>query len=139
MNEYLFDEINIGDEVNFEYEITEEKMKGFMELTNDINPLHSDMEYAKSKGYSEKVVYGMLTSSALSTLAGVYMPGKYSLIHSVEISFLKPVFISKCPIKINAKVIEKDDRFNRITIKYQMCDQTGEKVCRGIMNIGVVE
>lgn len=136
MNHYTIEQIKIGDEVSFQYEITEEKMKMFMEITGDNNPLHTDLEYAKKKGYDEKVVYGMLTSSVLSTLAGMYMPGEYSLIHSVEINCVKPVFISKCPLKITAKVTEKEERFNTIKLKYSITDNTLEKVLRGNMIIG---
>ena len=136
MNNYTIDEIKIGDEVSFLYEITEEKMNMFMKITGDINPLHTDIEYAKEKGYSEKVVYGMLTSSILSTLAGIYMPGEHSLIHSIEINFVRPVFLSRCPLEVNAKVVEKDDRFNTIKLKYQILDSKLEKVLRGNMIIG---
>ena len=136
MNHYTIDEIKIGDEVSFLYEITEEKMNMFMKITGDINPLHTDIEYAKEKGYSEKVVYGMLTSSILSTLAGIYMPGEYSLIHSIEINFVRPVFLSRCPLEVKAKVVEKDDRFNTIKLKYQILDSKLEKVLRGNMIIG---
>lgn len=136
MNHYTIDEIKIGDEVSFLYELNEEKMDMFMKITGDINPLHIDLEYAKEKGYDEKVVYGMLTSSILSTLAGIYMPGEYSLIHSVEINFVKPVFLSKCPLEVKAKVVEIDDRFNTIKLKYQIIDNTLEKVLRGSMKIG---
>lgn len=136
MNHYTIDEIKIGDEVSFLYELNEEKMDMFMKITGDTNPLHTDLEYAKEKGYDEKVVYGMLTSSILSTLAGIYMPGEYSLIHSVEINFVKPVFLSKCPLEVKAKVVEIDDRFNTIKLKYQIIDNTLEKVLRGSMKIG---
>ena len=98
MNHYTFEELEIGHEEEFVYELNQEKMDAFKMITNDINPLHNDLEYAKEKGYSEKVVYGMLTVSALSTLAGVYLPGEKSLIHSVEINFNKPVFLSNCPL-----------------------------------------
>lgn len=139
MNHYTFEDINIGDEVTFEYDLDEKKMNAFLAITGDINPLHNDLDYAKEKGYTEKVVYGMLSASALSTLAGVYLPGEHSLIHSVEISFIKPVFLSKCPLKVQAKVTEKDDRFLQMTIKYVMFDQTGDKVCKGLMKIGFVK
>lgn len=136
MNHYTFDEIELGKEVSFQYDIDENKMKMFLEITGDENPLHNDLEYAKKVGYSEKVVYGMLTSSILSTLAGVYLPGEHSLIHSVEINFVKPVFISKCPLTVNAKIVEKDDRFSTIKLKYTIVDQSLNKVCRGTMKIG---
>lgn len=136
MNHYTFDEIELGKEVSFQYEIDDAKMSKFLEITGDKNPLHNDLEYAKNVGYPEKVVYGMLTSSILSTLAGMYLPGEYSLIHSVEINFVNPVFLSKCPLTVNAKVVSKDDRFQIITLKYYIVDQSFTKVCRGTMTIG---
>ncbi len=139
MNHFKFKELEIGHEESFVFELDETKMKQFLMITNDINPLHNDLEFAKEKGYSEKVVYGLLTASALSTLAGVYLPGEKSLIHSVEINFVKPVFLSKCPLTIIGKVLEKDDRFSRIVVKFIIKDNSGEKVSRGIMKIGFLE
>lgn len=138
MNEYKYQDIYKGQIEEFTFEITQEKMKQFLSLTGDNNPLHTDVNYANSKGYDEVVVYGLLTTSALSTLAGVYLPGKYSLIHSVEISYAKPVFISSSPLKVKGEVIEKDDRFSRITVKVTIFDKNGVKVCRGIMQIGII-
>lgn len=136
MNHYTFDEIEEGMEVSFKYHINEDKMSKFLEITGDENPLHTDINYAKKAGYSEKVVYGMLTSSILSTLAGMYLPGEHSLIHTVEINYVKPVFISKCPLTVKAKVIKKDERFEVITLKYSIIDKSLEKVSRGTMKIG---
>lgn len=136
MNHLKYEEITLDTKVSFKYELTDEKMQKFLEITGDENPLHTNLEYAKNKGYSEKVVYGMLTSSILSTLAGMYIPGEYSLIHSVEINFVKPVFISNCPLTVEAKVVNKDDRFKQITLKYCLYDINKEKVCRGTMKIG---
>lgn len=139
MNKFKFNEIEVGYEVSFEFEINEKKMKQFFEITGDNNPLHTDLEYAKEKGYNENVVYGQLTAAALSTLAGVYIPGKYSLIHSIETKFIKPVFISSSPLKITGKVIEKDERFKYIVIKFSIQNNLGEKVSKGKMKVGVIE
>jgi len=94
MNEFLYKDIYIGQTVHFIFEVTKEKMQQFLSITGDYNPLHSDEKYVKVRGYDEVVVYGLLTTSALSTLAGMYLPGKYSLIHSLEINYIKPVFVS---------------------------------------------
>ena len=120
MNKYSFDEIEIGKEESFVFELNKEKMDQFLFITNDINPLHNDLDYAKSKGYDEKVVYGMLTESGLSTLAVVYLPGEKSLIYNVEIKFIKPVLLSTCPLKITGKVISKDVRFSTIDVKFSI-------------------
>ena len=138
MNHLSFEEIEIGHEESFVFELNEEKMNQFLFITNDINPLHNDINYAKGKGFSEKVVFGMLTASCLSTLAGVYLPGEKSLIHSVEIKFVKPVLLSNCPLKVTGKVVSKDERFSTIEVKYNIIDSTNTKVLRGIMIIGVI-
>lgn len=139
MKHFNFEDIEIGYEVSFNYDITEEKMQKFLDITGDINPLHNDIVYAKSKGYSEKVVYGMLTSSILSTLAGVYLPGEKSLIHEVSVSFVKPVLISNCPLTVKGKVINKEERFKQIEIKCSIFDKNKDKVLRGNMKIGFVK
>ena len=138
MREYSYKDIYIGQKEEFTFEITHKKMEQFLSITGDNNPLHTDLDYAKSKGHEEVVVYGLLTSSAFSTLAGVYLPGKYSLIHSVEINFAKPVFVSSSPLRVSGEVIDKDDRFSRITLKVNIFDKNNAKVCRGIMQIGVL-
>ena len=139
MNCFYFEEIELDQKVSFEYEINEEKMQKFREITGDLNPLHCDLNYAKEKGYNENVVYGMLSASILSTLAGMYLPGKKSLIHEVEIKFAKPVFLSKMPLTVNAKVVSKDERFKQITLKYTIEDNTKSKVVRGTMKVGVTD
>lgn len=139
MNSYKFEDIKIGMEESFEVNLTNEMLDNFCKITGDVNPLHNDLEYAKSKGYEERVVYGMLTSSFLSTLAGVYMPGKYSLIHSIEIMFKKPVFVSSSPLTIKGVVTEINETFKQITISFSILNNKLEKVCRGTMKVGVLE
>ena len=139
MNHYTYEELEVGHLESFSYELNEEKMDLFKTITNDINPLHNDLEFAKEKGYSEKVVYGMLTTSILSTLAGVYLPGEKSLIHSVEINFTNPVFLSNCPLTVSGVITEKDDRFRVITIKYTITDIKGVKVSRGKVKVGFLD
>jgi len=139
INEFSFSDVNAGDEISFLYQIDEVKMELFRQLSGDENPLHTDLKYANSKGFEENVVYGQLTAAALSTLAGMYMPGKLSIIHSIETHFLRPVFISKCPLNVVGKVKDKDERFRVITLKFEMFDTDGNKVCKGNMRVGFLE
>ena len=138
MNEYRFDEIQVGQEESFEITITEEMMEAFKTVTEDVNPLHNDSSYAKEKGFEGKVVFGMLTASFLSTMAGVYMPGKYSLIQSVEVKFAKPVFPGE-KLTFTGKVSEKNDTFRFIVLKVNAVNEAGEKKVKASMQIGVME
>ena len=71
MNQYKYQEIYIGMQEEFTVQVNSEKLRSFMQITGDENPLHNSADYAKKKGYPEKVVFGMLTGAFMSTLAGV--------------------------------------------------------------------
>lgn len=137
MNRYRFEEIQTGMEEAFEVKVTSEMMEMFFHITGDSNPLHRDAEFARKKGYASCVSYGMLTASFLSTLAGVYMPGERSLIHSVETKFVRPVFPGDV-LKICGEVVEKNELFSTIRLKVTVTNQKQEKVLRGTMQIGVL-
>lgn len=137
MNRYSFEEIQTGMEESFRVTISQEMLDKFREITGDNNPLHTEEAFAKQKGYDSCVAYGMLTASFLSTLAGVYLPGEKSLIHSVETKFVKPVFVGDT-LTVTGKVAEKNELFSVITLKVTITNQHKEKVLRGSMQIGVL-
>ena len=136
MNEYRYEEIDTGQRESFSVTVTEEMMLSFRTITGDINPLHNDEDYAVSKGHPGKVVYGMLTASLLSTLAGVYLPGKNSLIHEVKIKFSKPVYIGDT-LTVEGIVEEKHDVYSLIILKVLIRNQNGDKVLKATMQVGV--
>jgi 3-hydroxybutyryl-CoA dehydratase len=138
LNIYRYADIEIGKKESFEIIITEDMMKQFLSITGDSNPLHVDVDYAHSKNHSGCVVYGLLTASFLSTLAGVYLPGKYSLIHRVEVEFPLPVYIGD-KLVVSGFVKHKNDTFYMIELRIVIVNQNGQKVCRGKMQIGVID
>ncbi|MGN0431362.1 MAG: MaoC/PaaZ C-terminal domain-containing protein [Lachnospiraceae bacterium] len=138
MNNYTFEEIQVGMEESFTVKVTHEMMEKFLQITGDVNPLHTESAFAIEKGYSSCVVYGMLTASFLSTLAGVYLPGKNSLIHSVETKFVRPVFEGDTLV-VHGKVTEKNELFSVFSLKVEIRNQNNEKILRGNMQIGVLQ
>ncbi|MBQ0027458.1 MAG: MaoC family dehydratase [Lachnospiraceae bacterium] len=137
MNTYSYEELQKGQIEKFEVKVTAEMLDKFRDITGDINPMHTDAEYAKAKGYNDRICYGMLTSSFLSTLAGMYLPGEKSLIHSVETIFKNPVYVGDS-LTVLGEIVEKNDNFNVLDVKVQILNQDGKKVVRGKMQIGVI-
>ena len=129
-NEYIYEDIAIGMNACFTVTVTPEQMAMFRDMSGDVNPLHNDEAYAKSLGYPDRVSFGMLSASFLSTLAGVYIPGKYSIIHSVDVSFPKPVIVGD-QLSISGTVIEKNEVYRYFIMKVSITNQRNEKVCRG--------
>ena len=141
MNEYKFEELSVGMSASFNKTITIEDEDAFRNITGDLNPLHYDDNFAKelSDGkYNRHVSFGMLTASLFSTMAGMCLPGKYSLIHSFdEISFLKPVFAGDC-LTVRGDIIDKDDYLKMIRLKVVITNQEGKKVARANMKVIVM-
>ena len=80
----------------------------------------------------------MLTASFMSAAAGMYLPGKRSLIHKVEAEFPKPVYVGDT-LLVEGKITEKDDAFRLIYLKIVIKNGQGEKVLRGKMRIQVLD
>ncbi len=138
MNEYKLEDMYVGMTEEFSVEITERMQNNFRESTGDINPIHSDKNFAKEKGFDNVLVFGMLTASFFSTLVGVYLPGKNCLFQECkDIRFHSPVFIGDS-LKITGQVVEIDNRFNRITVKASIRNQEGKKVCSAKLIAGVL-
>ncbi len=139
MNKYTFEEIAIGQTESFKAKITEEMMDSFLKTTGDSNPMHLDSEFASENGYRDRIVYGMLTASFLSTLAGVYLPGKYCIIYGVDLIFHKPVYVGD-ELTICGQVIEKEDSIHkRINVKAIIKNADGVTVTRAKLLLGLTK
>lgn len=137
MNCYNYDDICVGMKESFSVVVTQEMQDSFRSITGDVNPLHASKDFAQEKGYPDCAVFGMLTASFFSTLAGVYLPGEKSLIHSVEVKFSKPVYVGD-KLTIEGKVDEKNDTYQLIKVKATIKNQNGEKVSKANMQIGLI-
>ncbi len=142
MNEYRFADIAIGMEASFQKTITTEMEDAFREISGDENPLHRDDAFAReiSGGkFSGHAAFGMLTASMYSTMAGMYLPGKYSLIHSLEeVSFMKPVFVGD-QLTVCGKVVDKHDDLKLIILKVTIKNQDNKTVSRARMKVLVMK
>lgn len=142
MNEYTISDLSVGLKASFRRRITAEMENAFREISGDENPLHKDdiFAYQISNGkYKKHIVFGMLTASLYSTMAGMYLPGKYSLIHSFEeLSFLKPVFIGD-ELFVEGVIIDKDEELCLIRIRVTIRNQEKTLVSRAKIKILVMK
>ena len=135
MNNYRFEDLKIGQEESFSVTVTEEMMKLFLELSGDTNPLHNDEEFALSQGYQNKVVYGLLTTSFISKLVGVFLPGKYCLIQGVDLKYSRPVYVGDILI-VKGVVDELHESVKRAVIKVVIINQDEKKAVKGKVEVG---
>ena len=145
MNEYTFESVisQRQDKDNatcaeFEVCVTKEMMDKFYELSGDDNPLHRDEAFAKLMGFQDRVVYGMLTASFYSRLAGVYLPGKYCILHSVESSFHAPVYVGDT-LTVSGIVKNKFESTRVLEISAKIVNQNGKKVGKAKISAGFLK
>ncbi len=135
MNEYRFEDLKIGQEEYFTVTVTQEMMDSFLDLSGDTNPLHNDEGFALSQGYQNKVVYGLLTTSFLSRLVGVYLPGRYCLLQGIDVKYSRPVYVGDILI-VKGIVDELHESVKRAVIKVFIQNQDEKKVVKGKAEVG---
>ena len=94
-----------GMHFKWEFLFTNQDMQIFEALSGDHNPIHNDVDFAKSKGFDRPIIYGCLLSSQISRLIGQELPDSHSILTSIKMDFLQPGFPSEKLIKNSSLVI----------------------------------
>lgn len=131
-----YSDFKIGQVFSFKKIITDLDGNIFVKLTGDFNPIHSDNEFAKKKGFARKIVHGMLAGSFFSNLIGMYCPGKHSLYLSQTLNFKKPIFYGD-EVTVQGEIVSKNDATKIITLKTEILKDK-EKVIIGEAKVKVL-
>ena len=127
---FQFEEIEVGYETQLIHTVTQEDVLAFAELTGDFNPLHVDTEFARKTSFGKPVVHGMLTSSFISTMIGMLLPGSGALWVSQTLEFLAPAYIGDS-IKVTARVKRKSPATKIIILDTVVVNQHEAKLVTG--------
>lgn len=138
MNSFRFSDLKVGHTEAFTVEVDEKAMQAFLEISGDNNPLHVDTEVARARGFQNRVVYGMLSSSFYSCLVGVHLPGKNCLLQGIEITFLSPVYIGD-RLTVQGEIVFLNEAYRFAEIKAVITNQSGQKVSRAKIKVGLHE
>ena len=136
MKSYAWEELHVGLSAGFEVTVTEDMMARFTQSTGDENPLHLDPEYARREGFKGPVVYGLLTASFFSTLAGVHLPGARCLLQGVTANFHQPVYVGD-RLTVQGEVAYRNESFRQAEVSCRITNQHGAKVATGKLKVGV--
>ena len=121
--EFIYADLQIGQEAHYETKITEELVKEFAGVSGDTNPLHTDPSYAKTTEFKKPIAHGMIGGSLISQLLGMHLPGLYCLYLSQNLLFKKPIFY-ETDVLVKGKVTQKIDAYKIIRIETVICDKS---------------
>jgi len=136
MNAYRWDELAVGLKHGFEATITQQMVDGFAAISGDVNPLHVDREFAAAQGFPAPVVYGLLTASLYSQLVSIYLPGKFGLLHGIDIDFHAPCFVEE-RIIVEGEIAFLSKAYRRMEIKATMRKLEGKIVSKAKIRAGL--
>ena len=137
MNEYALADISMGMAEEFTVTVTTEMTTGFVEISRDVNPLHVDENYARDRGFRDRVIHGMLTSTFYSTLVGVYLPGKHCLLQGMKITFHQPVFVGD-RLTVRGEVTHVSEAMRVITVRGSITNQDSQTVSKAQIQVGFI-
>lgn len=122
-------DMQVGDSVTFYRTFTEGDVSTFTGVTGDFNPIHMDPGTARSCGFEDRVVPGLLTGSMLTHAGGSLLPEPYPA-SKMNFRFLAPVYIGET-ICAHVAVTEKNSARNRLTLHITCVNPAGKTVLEG--------
>lgn len=128
--------LNVGEDYTLKFFVTESVYKGFMDVFGDRNPLHTDAEYARGKGFREQVMQGNILNGFLSYFIGECLPTKDVIIHSQQISYTSPVYLND-DLNFSATVDEVYESVRVVKFRFVFKNAAGKTVAKGNIQIGL--
>jgi 3-hydroxybutyryl-CoA dehydratase len=132
-----FEEFELGQTiVTPERTISEEDVMNFARLTGDMNPLHTDPEFARDTIFGRQVAHGLLVLSVALGLADQtgLLRGTVLAFANLEWKFSKPVFFGDT-LHMQAEVIEKREMARLgggyVTLEVKVLNQDDTVVQKG--------
>ena len=90
---YYIDDLKPGMSESFTKTVSERDIELFGEVSGDMNPAHFDEEWARTTMFKGRIAHGVLSSSYISTVLGMKMPGPGTIFMSLTTRFKAPVRI----------------------------------------------
>lgn len=100
---------------SFSKTITEYDIYTFAGISGDFNPIHVNREKAKDSIFNGQIAHGILVSSFISTVIGMYLPGPGTIYLKQSLNFRKPVYIGDTiTAKVTIKEIEENKKIAKL-------------------------
>ena len=110
--------------------ISESDVYLFAGITGDLNPAHTNEEYAKKTHFKTRIAHGMLSSGLISAVLGMKLPGPGTIYTGQTLKFLAPVHIGDT-ITATAEIQSLDLDRNRVVLTTTCTNQDGKVVVTG--------
>lgn len=122
------------------YRVTPDSYYSFQRISNDYNPLHTDVSFAQQKGFPDRVMYGNILNAFVSHFVGMVIPSREVMIQTQDIQFRKPVYMGD-EILLKATPEDVSEAVEIINFKlkfYRPAEKKPELIATGHVQIGML-
>lgn len=121
---------HVGDKATYSKTITETDVLAFAAITGDLNPVHTNKEYAAKSVFKKQIAHGGYISALFSTVLGTKLPGEGTIYMEQDSRFVRPVYFGDT-ITAEVEVSEVISDKNRLLLKTIAYNQNHEPVVTG--------
>jgi len=121
------DQLEVGEKATFTQRVEERDVYLYMGLTNDLNPIYVDRDYAQRTDAGEPVVPGILLAAQVVAAITSELPGPGTITAHQTFRFVAP---ARCGdvLTTELEVVAVDPEKNRATIKSVTWSQAGHPI-----------
>ncbi|HCP46958.1 MAG TPA: hypothetical protein DIU15_13005 [Deltaproteobacteria bacterium] len=120
-----FADLEVGEVLELPFRINREQHEAFAALAGDHSLVHSDPEWAHSRGFDDVIVYGGVLLAKLSHLLGMHMPGGLGVSARWEIDYHAPLYLEEAALLVG-ELERKSEATRTVKIKYRI--HAGERL-----------
>jgi acyl dehydratase len=88
--ELKIEQFAVGQVIEHEFQLDQHALDHFVIASGDAHPLHTNLEFARSRGHDDLVLHGMFIMSRCSAFVASDFIGTSGVLLSVSSDFIKP-------------------------------------------------
>ncbi len=115
MNTYEFSDLLPGKKETLEVEVSAGNIDRFEEISGDDSPIHKDAQFARDRGFEDRLAHGLLLGAYVSRFLGTILPGANGLLQMIEMQYRKPC-TPGTRVAIEGEIVRQVDSVQAIQI-----------------------
>lgn len=123
-------ELKIGERITLTEKIEDKDLLLYLAMTNDINPLYVQHDYAVKTAYEQPIVPTIMLTGIVSSAVSKHLPGAGAHIMSQHLHFPKPVH-HYALVEFVLEVTNLNETLNQVTISVKATDENKDCVMTG--------
>ena len=134
---HSLDSLHEGLVERFVFKPTDKMMQSFVEISGDVNPMHTDVNFATSRGFDGVLVYGGILIAQISRMVGMHLPGRDALWSSLNIHFARPLLVGQTA-ELEARVEHISEATSSIELTFKITSQ-GKTLAKGSAGVQILK